>query len=110
MPPAWGVLTSYINTVQVPLLLKLILAPHFALRHNSFDGSLLSLGQIFILFEQSFYDAVPQLRCWAGPNYGACSHETKQIADFPRQVPFAGIAEPFYRVPYRVQKSRDYAV
>ena len=43
-------------------------------------------------------------------SYGACSHGTKWTANFPRQKPFASVAEPFYRVLFQAQKSRDACV
>ena len=43
--------------VQVTLLLKLIYTPHLALGHNGFECCFLTLGRIFVLFEQSFHDA-----------------------------------------------------
>ena len=43
-------------------------------------------------------------------SYGACSHETKQIANSPRQKPFAGAAESSYKALGRVRKSRGACV
>ena len=38
-------------------ILNIIITPHFALRHNGFEGSFLALRRIFVLFEQSFHNA-----------------------------------------------------
>ena len=52
----------------------------------------------------------PSCAVGRSPNYGACSHEAKQTANFPRQKLFVGMAEPSYKALFRVRKSRDDAV
>lgn len=38
-------------TIGLGHILNVIVTPHFTLCHNGFEGSLLTLGRIFVLFE-----------------------------------------------------------